>query len=195
MAHFLSFLCNLCQPKPSSVNCDSNFGSGARLATSHENEEVSDSVKPSLDASSSSQQLCVARVSSKTRPASSARGLSSDKPEDPIGLKLFNAKNSNCEDSGDYQVDVIAVHGLDGHRESTWACSEGAKQGSQPDPLWLRDFLPQDLPGSRIFTYGYNSQVLASRSVSWINDYALKLLNDLHTLTKQYKVGELLDFV
>lgn len=195
MVYNFSFLCTLCQTIRSSVNRDSDSGSGAKLATSDENEELSDSVKLSIDASTTSQQLCVARDPSTTRPASRRRGLSSRKPYDQFGLKLFNAENRGCQDSGECQVDVVAVHGLGGHRESTWTYSEGTKQSSETDPLWLRDFLPQELPGSRIFTYGYDSKVLESRSVSTINDFARKLLKNLQNYREHHEVRTLLVLV
>lgn len=195
MACFRS-LASLCRPKQSSINCDSDFGSGARLGTAHkeEEEEVPVNIKPSLDVSSSLEHSSVARLPSKTRPASSGRALSSGRSDHPFGLKLFNVQNCDCIDSGEYQVDVIAVHGLDGHRERTWTFSEGDKQSSEHGPLWLRDFLPQDLPGSRIFTYGYNSRVLASRSVSSINDFARQLLRDLQNCSRHHEVREFLYF-
>ncbi|KAF8498905.1 P-loop containing nucleoside triphosphate hydrolase protein [Hysterangium stoloniferum] len=45
-------------------------------------------------------------------------------------------------------VDIVAIHGLDGHREGSWTTDNGI--------LWLRDLLPQRLPHARIATYGYH---------------------------------------
>ncbi|KAF8510479.1 hypothetical protein BU17DRAFT_98101 [Hysterangium stoloniferum] len=46
-------------------------------------------------------------------------------------------------------IDIVAIHGLDGHREASWTANNGK--------LWLRDFLPQDVPSARILTYGYDT--------------------------------------
>ena len=68
-------------------------------------------------------------------------------------------------------IDVVAVHGLQGDAYKTWAHDNGS--------LWLRDFLPADIPNARIMTFGYDSSVAFSRSVAKIEDKALELLNHL----------------
>ncbi len=98
-------------------------------------------IKPCLIVSSSLEQSSVSRLPSKTRPASSGRALCSGRSDHPFGLKLFTVQICDCIDSGEYQVDVVAVHGLGDHRERTWTYSDGEKQSSEHGPLWLRDFL------------------------------------------------------
>jgi hypothetical protein len=44
---------------------------------------------------------------------------------------------------------IVAVHGLNGHREASWTAPDGT--------LWLTDFLPTLIPGARIISYGYNA--------------------------------------
>ena len=68
-------------------------------------------------------------------------------------------------------VDVVAVHGLQGSAIKTWEHSNGK--------MWLKDFLPSELPFARIMTFGYDSTVLLSKSVAEIEDKALELLNQL----------------
>ncbi|KAF8515783.1 P-loop containing nucleoside triphosphate hydrolase protein, partial [Hysterangium stoloniferum] len=46
-------------------------------------------------------------------------------------------------------LSVVAIHGLDGHRERTWT--------AENDTLWLRDLLPHKLPHARIIVYGYDA--------------------------------------
>ncbi|KAF8515996.1 hypothetical protein BU17DRAFT_51232 [Hysterangium stoloniferum] len=46
-------------------------------------------------------------------------------------------------------LSVVAIHGLDGHRERTWTAGNGT--------LWLRDLLPHKLPHARIIVYGYDA--------------------------------------
>lgn len=87
------------------------------------------------------------------------------------GLILLN------EDAGqqapEHTCDVVAVHGLGGGAYKTWIHDNGK--------LWLRDFLPVDLPGARIFTYGYNSALVFSRETGTLRDYARALLEDIRS--------------
>jgi hypothetical protein len=53
---------------------------------------------------------------------------------------------------------VIAIHGLDGHRIKSWTAPNGA--------FWLKDFLPKDLPNTRILTYGYNAYTRGRRQLA-----------------------------
>lgn len=72
---------------------------------------------------------------------------------------------------GETAIDVVAVHGLQGDAYKTWEHENGS--------LWLRDFLPSDIPNARIMTFGYDSTVAFGRSVTKIEDTALELLNHL----------------
>jgi hypothetical protein len=38
--------------------------------------------------------------------------------------------------------------------------------------MWLRDSLPRDVPGTRILTYGYNSDLVGSKSFQGIEAIA-----------------------
>lgn len=42
--------------------------------------------------------------------------------------------------------------------------------------MWLRDFLPQQIPHARIMSFGYDSGVLFSKSTSNIGTFAEQLL-------------------
>lgn len=42
--------------------------------------------------------------------------------------------------------------------------------------MWLRDFLPTQLPDSRIMTYGYGSALFSSGAVGTIADFSNQLL-------------------
>ncbi|KAL1965118.1 hypothetical protein VTN77DRAFT_6031 [Rasamsonia byssochlamydoides] len=77
-----------------------------------------------------------------------------------------------CEDAN---IDIVAVHGLNPkdkefHAEETW------KSGNK---LWLRDFLPEQLPRARILLFGYNSNVGFQTSAAGVREQAINLLNRL----------------
>ena len=96
---------------------------------------------------------------------------------EPLGLiPLSNGLSAKGEDlEGSFPVDVIAIHGLNGNAYNTWTHHPSQN-------LWLRDQLPQDLPKARIYTYGYPSHLLFSKSKAEIRDYAMKLLSCLTTV-------------
>jgi hypothetical protein len=68
-------------------------------------------------------------------------------------------------------LSVIAVHGLGGHAFNTW--TEGGR-------LWLRDFLPSDLPKARVLTFGYDSGIAFTNSKSTLRDFARSLLESVN---------------
>ena len=57
-----------------------------------------------------------------------------------------------------YRASIIAIHGLDGHREDTWTAENGT--------LWLRDCLSVDIPNARILVYGYDADTRSRECVS-----------------------------
>ncbi|GKZ47865.1 hypothetical protein AbraIFM66951_011440 [Aspergillus brasiliensis] len=70
---------------------------------------------------------------------------------------------------------IVAVHGLNpkskkNHAEKTWE-SNGK--------LWLRDFLPKQLPRARIFLFSYNSKVAIQSSAAGVREQAHVLLDRL----------------
>jgi predicted alpha/beta-fold hydrolase len=94
---------------------------------------------------------------------------SSQKSDNYI-VELSAAPNITLDKSAD-NFSIIAVHGLGGDWEKTWTDDNGA--------LWLRDFLPSQLPSARIMSYGYNSSTAFSKAVTDINDEAAMLLDRL----------------
>ena len=50
--------------------------------------------------------------------------------------------------------------------------------------MWLRDFLPINLPGSRVFIWGKRSELHQSRSHMSVSHYRDSLLNDLENIRK-----------
>ena len=68
---------------------------------------------------------------------------------------------------------IVAVHGLCGDPYETWTEETSGN-------LWLRDFLPSQVPNTRIMSYGYDSFVAFSKSEIELSDVAADLLNRLN---------------
>ncbi|KAI0100891.1 Alpha/Beta hydrolase protein [Nemania sp. FL0031] len=67
-------------------------------------------------------------------------------------------------------MDVVAIHGLNGHYMDTWKEKSGV--------MWLRDLLPEKLPNARIMTFKYDASV-TSMSTSSVRDIANNLMQSL----------------
>lgn len=87
-----------------------------------------------------------------------------------LGLKeLYGPPNA--------QADVVFVHGLTGHRELTWKSRDG-------QAFWPRDLLPLQIPKARIFTFGYDANVVSWRSVVSQNRIGNHAKNLLHAISR-----------
>jgi hypothetical protein len=73
--------------------------------------------------------------------------------------------------------DIVAVHGLNGGPFTTWT--------HENEKIWLRDFLPTSLPTSRVFTFGYSSEIAFTRSRNALDDFARSLLNGLRRVRRE----------
>ena len=112
---------------------------------------------------SSSQQPPLPLLRDDSRSTSPGLVAASEAVREKVGL--FELSNKD----GERDVDVVAVHGLQGDAYKTWEHDNGS--------LWLRDFLPADVPSARIMTFGYDSTVAFGNSVARLKDKALELLN------------------
>lgn len=96
------------------------------------------------------------------------RAASSSPKPPPLGIKVLH-------DNSDATVDICFVHGLGGHRETTWT-------GDGQTKPWSQVFLPASLPTARVLTFGYDSAIIHLSSVASSNrldGHAKNLLNDL----------------
>lgn len=73
------------------------------------------------------------------------------------------------------EMDVIAIHGLGGHPIGTWTSGE---------KNWLQHFLPSEIPGIRVSSFSYNSELAFGGSGSRFRSIAQNLLDDLLRLWK-----------
>ncbi|MCJ1423210.1 hypothetical protein MMC29_001092 [Sticta canariensis] len=83
----------------------------------------------------------------------------------PYGIKIL-------ANGVDPIVDIVAIHGLNGHREKTWTLS---------NVNWLRDLLPSDIPNARVISWGYDANTHSNSPISaqHLYDHAKTLVSDL----------------
>jgi len=67
---------------------------------------------------------------------------------------------------------VIAVPGLGCHALGSW-------KSPKSDDVWLRDFLPKDVPNIRVLLYGYDTTLADSRSKQSIEDLGAAFLEQI----------------
>ncbi|PVH83178.1 hypothetical protein DL98DRAFT_585890 [Cadophora sp. DSE1049] len=121
-----------------------------------------------------SQEIRIVRKGQKKWLASDASDASDEeKSKDSGRFGMFIFVDKAEDETG--VVDVIAIHGLNGHYRKTWT----AVSDSKTECNWLADLLPQKIPNARIMSYGYNSIVQFSKSTAGIGRFADGLLEDL----------------
>lgn len=74
---------------------------------------------------------------------------------------------------GTFPIDIIAVHGVNGGAFSTWTHDNGT--------FWLRDLLPKELPGARVYSFAYPAKLVFSRETGGIDEFARELLEAIRT--------------
>ncbi|KAF9064864.1 Alpha/Beta hydrolase protein [Rhodocollybia butyracea] len=72
------------------------------------------------------------------------------------------------------KIDIVALHGLNGHAFDTWQY-----HSSDDCFMWLRDSLPEHFPGARVLTYGYNANVISDVSTGRLRTFAETFLERL----------------
>lgn len=128
---------------------------------------------------------------SASRRAPDTANNDTDIPSEPehSGVHLLPNDGTIGNEAGTrtYEVDIVAVHGLNGTAVETWVGEKvDQKTHRVTKALWLKDFLYKDFPGARVFTYKYPSQLFFSKSKGTTDDYAQKLLLGL----RGYRVGQ-----
>ncbi|KAN0070689.1 hypothetical protein V8E54_011558 [Elaphomyces granulatus] len=87
-----------------------------------------------------------------------------------MGLEVLYPRKDT--DAKQIHVDLIAVHGLNGDAKRTWT-------HHKTNALWLQDFLPQDVKGIRVMSFGYNASAAFGNTTATIADHAKDLLTCL----------------
>lgn len=78
---------------------------------------------------------------------------------------------------GHIEVDMIAITGLAGHAFGSWSTAT--------QRMWLRDFLPRDIPQARILLYGYDSRIVNSQSRSILADFSSNFIVKFNAMRAQ----------
>ncbi|RYP12932.1 hypothetical protein DL765_007102 [Monosporascus sp. GIB2] len=88
-------------------------------------------------------------------------------------------------------LDIIAVHGLNGHYMDSWT----TKPTWGKKTIWLRDLLPEMFPQARIMTFEYNASAIASASPHGIADNARALVQTLKNQREDNARGRPIVFI
>ncbi|KAF4336802.1 hypothetical protein FBEOM_9336 [Fusarium beomiforme] len=128
---------------------------------------------PGSSALESRSQSLSSALPGPAEPSIEKRGL----------FKLAESKAApDSLESTSYPVDIVAVHGLNGDAFSTWT-------HKLTGILWLKDLLPNFLPGCRVYTYGYPSKIF-SQSSERVQEYALNLLISVRDIYEDTEHGK-----
>lgn len=112
------------------------------------------------------------RPAKKPSPAKKEKSLNG-----PYKLGLFPL-HPNADDARsnvNFPVDIIALHGINGDAFSTWTY----ERGDEEKEFWLQDYLPDEFPGARIYTFGYDARIFFSPGTGDIESFAKTLLEDI----------------
>ena len=76
---------------------------------------------------------------------------------------------------------IVAVHGLNGHRERSWTADDGTN--------WLQSLLPRDMPDCRILSWGYNASPGPNHEKQSLQNLSEKLVVDLYRIRELTRVS------
>jgi len=78
---------------------------------------------------------------------------------------------------------VIAVTGLAGHAYGSWKSRQSSR-------MWLKDLLPNAVPGLRVMTYGYDSRIFGKRkSEARMSNYTVQFIQHLENAISMVSIN------
>ncbi|KAH6686174.1 hypothetical protein F5X68DRAFT_153560 [Plectosphaerella plurivora] len=112
-------------------------------------------------------------------------GGGEDRSEEADGGARYSTKGAyglkKCYDSPDAVADIVFVHGLTGNRETTWTDKESGV-------FWPAHLLKEDVPRTRIVTFGYDADVVhfwSQASQNRVRNHAVNLVNAVSQLRER----------
>ena len=76
---------------------------------------------------------------------------------------------------------MVVVPGLGSHALGSWKSRDG-------HDVWIRDFLPADVPNIRVLLYGYDTTMARSESKQSIVDLSKMLLESVKVIRRDQHV-------
>jgi hypothetical protein len=125
-------------------------------------------------------EKCLTQLSNQgLKPAPATSTTATADSLEKYGLFLLNPSESSIPSQQEaYAVDIISVHGIMGNAFQTWTDKNGK--------MWLRDFLPNQLPGARVYSFGYAWEIAFTLTTGALKDVARSLLERIkHTRVSQ----------
>ena len=80
--------------------------------------------------------------------------------------------HTDCGDAELIFFSIVAVHGLNGDPTESWTHPNNKS-------MWIKDYLPLDVPNVRVMSFGYNANVAFGSTTATIMDHARDLLSSL----------------
>ncbi|KAK0623953.1 hypothetical protein B0T14DRAFT_428347 [Immersiella caudata] len=109
--------------------------------------------------------------SSRSREKSSKTPKTAD-----FGLHTLVPKSDQAPEC----VDIVAIHGLNGHYLKTWTDkTTNERTNKKTDVNWLDSILPGIVPVARVMYFSYNSMLQFSKSTADVTTFAQQLLEGL----------------
>jgi hypothetical protein len=130
--------------------------------------------EPPTSLASNRQEAMIASSSDGPRTIQIPRRSAVDDTAEKYGLFLIHPTNpapTNGEDRLGYALDIVAVHGITGSAYDTWTHNNGT--------FWLKDLIPEEFPGARVFSYAYPADIFCTFATGTIRSFARSLLEGL----------------
>lgn len=84
---------------------------------------------------------------------------------------LYDGTIERENEAGEGDIDIVAVHGVNGHYLKSFTDSTGC--------CWLRQLLPEDFPRCRVFSYDYGADMFPKVAMRTMSDLSSDFCEDL----------------
>jgi hypothetical protein len=158
---------------------------GAERSSLHERSLSTPNADQPVQTLQNASQTSAAISTAVQQPAPTLQSSPSSSDRiDKHGLFLLNThtpQSDGVQVEESFSLDIIALHGITGDAYDTWTHENGK--------FWLQDFLPNELPGARVFSFGYPAEVFCSLGTGGLDSFARSLLEDLKRERRRKEVS------